>query len=51
MDAREAGVAERSGLLVEEHFAHAFKVADEKVVEWRMLGPVAQALDSLGVRE
>jgi cysteine synthase len=48
MDAREAGVAERSGLLVEEHFAHAFKVADEKVVEWRMFGPVAQALDSRG---
>jgi ketosteroid isomerase-like protein len=51
VDAREVGVAEQSGVRVEENFAHAFKLQDGKVVEWRMFGPVSEALQALGVEE
>ncbi len=49
VDVREVGVAERSGLRVEDNFAHALKVEDGKVVEWRMYGPVEEAFDALGL--
>jgi hypothetical protein len=45
------GVAEQSGMRVEENFAHAFKVDDRKIVEWRMFGPVQEALEELGLSE
>ena len=51
VDAREVGIAEQSGVRVEENFAHAFKLQDGKVVEWRMFGPVSEALEALGVEE
>ena len=44
VDMREAGVAKGSGIRVEENFAHAFRVADGKITEWRMFGPVEEAL-------
>jgi ketosteroid isomerase-like protein len=51
VDVREVGVAEQSGMRVEENFAHAFKVDDRKIVEWRMFGPVEEALEELGLSE
>lgn len=47
VDMREVGLAKQSGLRVEETFAHAFKVSDGKVVEWRMFGPVEEALQAI----
>ena len=44
VDFRETGIAKGSGIRVEETFAHAFKVDDGKIVEWRMFGPVSEAL-------
>lgn len=49
VDAREVGIAEQSGVRVEDNFAHAFRVRDGKVTEWRMFGPVDEALAALGV--
>jgi ketosteroid isomerase-like protein len=51
VDVREVGVAAQSGMRVEENFAHAFKVDDRKIVEWRMFGPVQEALEELGLSE
>jgi hypothetical protein len=36
---------------VEQNFAHAFKVNDGNVVEWRMFGPLQEALEAAGLRE
>jgi hypothetical protein len=36
---REIGVAKQSGLRVEETFAHAFKISEGDVVEWRCSVP------------
>jgi ketosteroid isomerase-like protein len=47
VDMREVGVAEGSGIRVEENFAHAIRVDGDKVVEWRMYGPVQEALDAV----
>jgi ketosteroid isomerase-like protein len=44
---REVGIAKDSGIRIEENFAHAFKLADAKVVEWRMFGPVDEALAAI----
>ena len=49
VDAKEIGVAERGGLQVEQNFAHAFKLQDGKIVEWRMFGAIAEALEALGL--
>jgi len=49
VDVREVGIAEQSGMRVEENFAHAFKLEDGKIVEWRMFGPMSEALGALGV--
>jgi ketosteroid isomerase-like protein len=50
VDVREVGVAKGSGIRVEHNFAHAFKVGGRgKVVEWRMFGPVEEALAALEV--
>jgi ketosteroid isomerase-like protein len=51
VDVKEVGVAEQSELRIEENFAHAFKLEDDKVVEWRMFGPVSEALEALQVEE
>jgi ketosteroid isomerase-like protein len=51
VDVREVGTAEQSGMRVEENFAHAFKVVDGLIVEWRMFGPLSEALNALGPRE
>jgi ketosteroid isomerase-like protein len=51
VDVREVGLAKQSGVRVEENFAHAFKVSDGKVVEWRMFGPMHEALDAVGLSE
>ena len=51
VDVREVGVAQQSGMRVEENFAHAFKVSDGKVVEWRMFGPMREALEAAGLSE
>lgn len=47
VDMREVGVAKDSGIRIEENFAHALKVADGKIVEWRMFGPVEEALAAI----
>jgi hypothetical protein len=44
---REVGVASGTGIRVEYHFAHACKVSGGKVVEWRMYGPVDEALEAV----
>ena len=46
----EVGIAE-NGLRVEQRFAHAFKLEDGKGVEWRMFGPVDEALEALGLSD
>jgi len=51
VDVREVGIAEQSGMRVEENFAHAFKIAESQIVEWRMFGPVKEALEAVGLRE
>jgi ketosteroid isomerase-like protein len=51
MDAKEVGIAEQSGVRVEESFAHAFKLEDGKVVEWRMFRTVPEALEALGIED
>jgi ketosteroid isomerase-like protein len=47
VDFREVGIAKGSGIRVEENFAHAFKVEDGKITEWRMFGPVDEALGAI----
>jgi ketosteroid isomerase-like protein len=44
VDMREVGIAKDSGIRIEENFAHAFKLDNGKIVEWRMFGPVEEAL-------
>jgi ketosteroid isomerase-like protein len=51
VDVTEVGIAERSGMRVEESFAHALRVDDGKIVEWRMFARVPEALEALGVDE
>jgi ketosteroid isomerase-like protein len=51
VDVKEAGVAKQTGIRVEQNFAHAFVVRDGKVSEWRMFGPVSEAMESLGLTE
>jgi ketosteroid isomerase-like protein len=50
VDVTEVGIAEHSGARVEENFAHAFKLHDGKIVEWRMYGPVDEALAALDLQ-
>jgi ketosteroid isomerase-like protein len=50
VEINEVGIAE-SGLRVEQRFAHAFKIEDGKIVEWRMFGPVEEAFEALGLSE
>jgi ketosteroid isomerase-like protein len=49
VDVREVGVMGKSGMRVEENFAHALKLEDGKLVEWRMYGPVSEAMEALGI--
>jgi len=49
VDAREVGVAEQSGIRVEETFAHAFKLRGGKIIEWRMFRRVETAFAELGI--
>jgi ketosteroid isomerase-like protein len=48
VDVREVGIAAQSGLRVEERFAHAVRVRDGKIDEWRMFGPLDEALAAVG---
>ena len=48
VEMNEVGVLE-SGLRVEQRFAHAVRIEDGKGVEWRMFGPVEEALEALGL--
>ena len=50
VELNEVGVAE-SGLRVEQRFAHAFKIENGKSTEWRMYGPVEEALEALGLSD
>jgi ketosteroid isomerase-like protein len=49
VDAKEVGIAEGSGVQVEQNFAHAFKLRDGKIVEWRQFGQVQEALEAVGL--
>ena len=49
VDVREVGFNRQSGIRVSENFAHAVKLADGKVAEWRMYGPVSEALEALAI--
>jgi ketosteroid isomerase-like protein len=51
VDMREVGVAEGSGIRIEENFAHAFRIDGGKIVEWRMYGPLEEALDAVRAME
>jgi ketosteroid isomerase-like protein len=51
VDARETGIAEQSGIRVEQTFSHAFELRDGQIVEWRQFGPLQQALEAVGLRE
>jgi uncharacterized protein len=51
VDVREVGIAEQSGVRVEENFAHVFKLRDGKIVEWRQFGPLREALEATGLSE
>jgi ketosteroid isomerase-like protein len=48
VEINEVGIAE-SGLRVKQRFAHAFKIEDGKGIEWRMFGPVEEALEAVGL--
>jgi ketosteroid isomerase-like protein len=47
VDFREVGIAKGSGIRVEENFAHAFKVSEGKITEWRMFGPIDEAMGAV----
>jgi ketosteroid isomerase-like protein len=47
VDFREVGIAKGSGIRVEENFAHVFKVENGQITEWRMFGPVDEALGAI----
>jgi ketosteroid isomerase-like protein len=49
VDCIEVGVAERSGMRVEESFAHALRVDGGQIAEWRMFRQVPEALEALGI--
>jgi ketosteroid isomerase-like protein len=49
VDMREVGVTEQTGMRVEGTFAHAIRLAGGKAIEWRMYGPVSEALEALGI--
>jgi ketosteroid isomerase-like protein len=51
VDVRETGVAQQSGVRVEENFGHVFKLRNGQVEEWRMFGPLSEALEAAGLRE
>ena len=51
VDFKEVGVNNSSGMRIEANFAHAFKVEDGRVVEWRMFGPVSEAFEALGLEQ
>ena len=51
VDVRETGTAKQSGMRVEQNFAHAFALRNGKLAEWRMFGPVSEAMEVLGVSE
>jgi ketosteroid isomerase-like protein len=48
VEAREVGIAEHSGIEVEQTFSHAIKLRDRQIVEWRMFGPLREALEAVG---
>ena len=48
---KEVGTAKQSGITVEEEFSHVFRVRDGQTVEWRMFGPLPEALEAVGLRE
>ncbi len=48
VELNEVGITE-NGLRVEQCFAHALKIKDGKVIEWRMFGPVEEAFEALGL--
>jgi ketosteroid isomerase-like protein len=48
---RETGTAKQSGIRVEEEFSHVLRVQDGRTVEWRMFGPLEEALDAVGLSE
>jgi ketosteroid isomerase-like protein len=48
VDLREVGLAEQSGVRVDQNFAHALRVEDGEIVEWRTYGPVDEALAAVG---
>jgi len=50
VEINEVGIAD-SGMRIEQRFAHAIKVEDGKGTEWRMYGPVEEAMEALGLSE
>ena len=48
--AREHGFVKRTGLRLEENFAHSFVLRKGKVIEWRMYDSQAEARAAVGLR-
>ena len=47
----EVGIAEQTGIRVQQDYSHAMKVRDRQIVEWRMFGTVQEALEAAGQPE
>jgi ketosteroid isomerase-like protein len=48
--AREVGTA-HSAIRVDEEFSHVFRLRDGQTVEWRIFGPLQEALEAVGLSE
>ena len=51
VEAQEVGIAEQTGIRVQQDYSHAMKIRDRQIVEWRMFGAVEEALEAAGLSE
>jgi ketosteroid isomerase-like protein len=47
----ERGHLKKSGITLDQEFAHSFTVSDGRVTEWRMYDSTEQALEELGLND
>jgi ketosteroid isomerase-like protein len=47
VDLLETGTAKQSEIEVAENFAHALRLRDGEIVEWRMYGPMSEAFAAI----
>ena len=47
----ERGTAKQGGITLEQEFSHVLRLRQGQTVEWRMFGPLAEALEAVGLSE